>query len=83
MPLNTPDKKAEPDGGQTPTARAIEWTGRIMGVSLVMILPGLCGQWLDKKLGTQFLTLIGFGLGLTAGIGALLVMTKPRQTPRK
>lgn len=60
-------------------ARAIEWTGRIMGVALVMVLPGLGGQWLDNRLGTNFFALAGFAFGLIAGISGLLVMTKERQ----
>lgn len=39
-----------------------------------MILPGLGGHWLDERWGTEFLTLVGFGLGLTAGIWRLLQM---------
>ena len=78
--MNTPDSN-KPDGGQTPMAVAIEWAGRVMGVAFVMILPGLLGQWLDKRLGTKFLTLLGFGLGMTAGISGLLVMTK--QPPKQ
>ena len=60
-------------------ARAIEWTGRIMGVAMVMVLPGLGGQWIDDRLGTSFFTLAGFAFGLIAGISGLLVMTKPKQ----
>lgn len=50
-----------------------------MGVSLIMILPGLVGQQIDERLGTKFFTLAGFGIGLTAGIAALLVMTKSKE----
>ena len=51
-----------------PIAVAMEWVARILAVSLEMVLPGLFGQWLDKKLGTGFLVLIGFGLGISLAI---------------
>ena len=57
-------------------AIAMEWVSRIFTVALEMILPGLGGQWLDRKLGTGFLVLVGFVLGLTLGITHLLMMTK-------
>jgi F0F1-type ATP synthase assembly protein I len=47
-----------------------------MAVALLMFLPGVAGQWLDEYLGTRFLSLIGFALGLVAGVWVLLVMTK-------
>ena len=59
-----------------PIAIAMEWVSRIFTVALEMILPGLGGQWLDRKLGTGFLVLVGFVLGLTLGITHLLLMTK-------
>ena len=54
----------------------MEWVSRIMAVSIEMVVPGLAGQWLDARLGTKFLVLVGFALGLTLGIWHLLVMTK-------
>ena len=53
----------------------MEWVARIMAVSLIMFVPGLCGQWLDRRFGTGFLTLIGFALGMTVGFYTLLVFT--------
>lgn len=57
-------------------AEAFDWVARIMAVSLVMFLPGLGGQWIDKRLGTNFLVLIGFAFGLTAGVTYLIWMTQ-------
>ena len=51
------------------------WVSRITTVGLEMVLPGLAGVYLDRKLGTSFLTLIGFGLGLVVGMTHLLLMT--------
>lgn len=56
-------------------ALAMEWVARITTVALVMVLPGLAGVWLDRRLGTGFFALLGFGLGMVVGIWLLLVMT--------
>ena len=38
----------------------------------ISVLFGLfVGQWLDRKLGTRWLALLGFGLGLAAGVRTL------------
>lgn len=58
-----------------PMAEALEWVGRIFAVSLVMFVPGLVGQYLDRKFGTGFLVLVGFIFGLTVGLWYLLTMT--------
>lgn len=50
-----------------------------MAVAMVMVLPGLAGQWLDRQYGAKFLGLLGFALGVTCGIGALLmIVRRPR-----
>lgn len=49
-----------------------------MVVSLVMVLPGMAGYWIDTKLGTVCLFLvIGLIAGSIAGIWQLLQMTRP------
>jgi cyanate permease len=56
---------------------AYQWASRIMVVALEMVLPGLAGLWLDKKVGTVVLfTLVGFGLGSTGAILHLIQMTR-------
>lgn len=69
---------AVPDESQTPNpiAAAMEWVSRIITVALIMVLPGVGGQWLDARWGTGFIGLMGFALGLTAGIWTLLQMTR-------
>jgi hypothetical protein len=64
-----------PANGKSPLASGIEWAARITTVALEMVLPGIGGQWLDRKLGTGFLGLLGFVIGLTGGIWHLLAMT--------
>ena len=56
---------------------AMQWVSKITTVSLEMVLPGLAGTWLDRKLGTGFLTLAGFALGISLGLYHLIVITKP------
>ena len=43
----------------------------------ISILFGLfVGQWLDKKLGTHFIALVGAGFGLAAGVRAVWRATR-------
>ena len=64
----------------SPMTEAMEWVSRILAVAAVMVLPGLAGQWLDKRLGTGFFGLAGFAVGMVSGIAYLLAVTK---TPPK
>ena len=74
---------AKSDKRVSPMSMAVEWVGRIMAAALMMVLPGLLGQWLDQRYGTSFLALIGFGIGMVAGIGCLLLMTKSIQKKKQ
>lgn len=68
---------------QHPMGVAMQWVARIVAAGLMMVLPGLAGQWLDRKLGlderlgTGFLVLVGFALGITFSIWYLIAITKP------
>jgi hypothetical protein len=66
-------------------SRAMEWVSRIFAMCVAMVGPGLLGMWLDGKLGTVFLGMLGFGLGVALGIYYLLVITKqpPGSRPKK
>jgi hypothetical protein len=70
--------KKPSDAKPSPVGLAFEWVARILAVSAEMVLPGLAGQWLDSRWGTQFLVLVGFGLGILLGITHLIVMTSAR-----
>jgi hypothetical protein len=61
-----------------PLLAAQEWITQITTVVAEMVLPGLAGEWLDRRWGTKFLTLVGFALGLTVGIWHLIAMTRPK-----
>lgn len=61
-------------------AAAMEWVWRIIAVSLEMFLPGLAGNWLDRRWGTSFLGPLGFVVGVVFGTWYLIVMTtQPRR----
>ena len=60
-------------------ARAMNRVSKITTVALEMVLPGLAGLWLDNQLGTRFLTVIGFALGVPLGMWHLIAMTKSKR----
>ena len=69
--------KVAPDDRRPPLAQAAAWASRVMTVALEMVLPGLIGIWIDRKLGTKAVfTLAGFGLGLSVALWHLLQLTK-------
>jgi hypothetical protein len=87
-PPEVPGSEGSKAEERSPIAVAIEWVSRITTVALMMVLPGVAGVWLDRKLGTSFLALLGFALGVTAGIWQLIVMSRstamaPRRRPRQ
>ena len=58
-------------------AVAMEWVSRIITVSLEMVLPGLGGEWLDRRWGTSpLLLLLGLAIGLSLGVWQLIRMTR-------
>lgn len=68
-----------PDHNPPPMAVAMTWVSRITTISLLMVVPGVGGLWLDRRLGTQVVfTLVGFVLGLTAGLWQLIKLSGGR-----
>lgn len=74
-PSGVPVTNPTDDDQPSPEGLAFEWVSRILAVAAEMVLPGLAGQWLDRRWGTNFLVLIGFALGISLGIWHLLMMT--------
>jgi len=66
-----------------PMAAAMQWVARVMAAGLMMVLPGLAGQWLDGRLGTGFLVLVGFAVGIAVSIAYLIAITKPGSKRRQ
>lgn len=64
-----------------PMALAIEWVAKITTAGLEMVVPGIVGHFLDSRLGTSYLALVGFGLGMVLGLWQLIRWTKPK-SPR-
>lgn len=61
-------------------AKAYSWAAKIMTVALEMVVPGVIGVWLDRRLGTiALLTVLGFGFGLVLGLWHLLRMTARKE----
>ena len=46
-------------------AKGLDWSSRITTIGLTMVLPGICGIWLDEKYSiSPACMLVGFALGL-------------------
>ena len=69
-----------PSENRPPMALALEWVSKITVVTMEMVLPGLAGDWLDKRYGTAFLAIVGFILGISCGMWHLLTMTNVIKT---
>lgn len=67
---------AVPDRPGSPIGDALDWVTRITVVAVEMVLPGLAGQWADRRWGTRFLALIGFACGIGWGLLHLMLMTR-------
>jgi len=59
-----------------PMAAAMQWVSRIVAAGLMMVLPGLGGEWLDRRFGLGVLALLGFAIGIAAAIYYLVSVTK-------
>jgi hypothetical protein len=57
----------------------MEWVAKITTVALEMSLPAVVGHYVDRNWGTNYLALVGLGLGMTVGMWHLLQMTQPKQ----
>jgi hypothetical protein len=64
-------------------AVAMQWVGRIFAAVLVMCLPGLAGQALDRRCGTHIIGPAGFVVGLVAGVAYLIAFTRKTEAERR
>jgi len=62
---------------------AMEWVARVFASALMMCAPGLGGYWLDGWLGTRFLGLAGFVVGLIGAMAYLIAVTKAADRKRR
>ena len=67
---------------RSPLAKAYQWSTRIMVVALEMVLPGMAGFWVDRRIGTVCVfLLIGVAAGCTFGIRHVIrLATKTAET---
>ena len=55
----------------------MQWVSRITTIGVEMVLFGIVGRWADGRLGTSFLTPLGFLLGLIVGGYHLIRLVSP------
>jgi hypothetical protein len=66
-----------------PMAVAMEWVARVFASAVMMCAPGIGGVWLDRWLGTKFLGLAGFAVGLVGAMAYLIAVTKAADRKRR
>lgn len=71
------------DQREPPMAVAMQWVARVFAASLMMVLPGLGGQWLDDRWQTRFLGVVGFVMGLVGGVAYLIAVTRQADVARR
>lgn len=54
------------------------WVSRITAIGLAMFLPAVAGNWLDARLGTGFLGLVGLALGFSGALSWLVQLQRRR-----
>ena len=64
-------------------AQAIEWFSRTITILIVMVGPGLLGNWLDQQFGTEFLAIVGTIAGVTLSTFVLLLLAKQLTPPAR
>jgi hypothetical protein len=60
-------------------AVAMQWVSRIFATSLMMVGPGLGGQWLDGRWQTRVFGPAGFVLGMVVGVIYLIAVTRQQR----
>ncbi len=70
-----------PPDDRSVLAKAYEWAWRVIAVSMVMVLPGVAGYWVDTKLGTVCLLLV-IGLGTGGFVASRMLLQMAREGNR-
>jgi hypothetical protein len=52
---------------------------RIFATTLMMVAPGLGGQWLDGRWETRVFGPVGFVVGLVVGVAYLIAVTRKQR----
>lgn len=63
-------------------AKAVAWSSEAISIAVEMVVPGLVGLWIDRKLGTVLVFLVlGVALGMTLALFHLVRLTKSVSGP--
>ena len=57
---------------------ASDWFGKSLAVLIVIFCPGAIGYWVDGKLGTRFLSPLGFIVGTIFGTIGLVALVQSK-----
>ena len=60
----------------SPASEALNWLSRILAIGMVMLGSGWLGGQVDRFFNTQFFTVIGFLIGMSIGLAALIGILK-------
>ena len=64
---------AYPPDDRAPLLKAVQYSSRVTTIALEMVVPGLIGLWIDRKLGTVMVFLVlGMVLGMVGGVAHLI-----------
>ena len=64
---------------RSPTAKAMSKVSEILALCLLMVIPALIGNWLDKRFSTVLLfTLLGLAFGMTGAVLQLMKLVAPK-----
>jgi hypothetical protein len=66
-----------------PVAVAMQWVARIFAAAIMMVVPGVVGEWGDSRWSVGWLGPAGFVLGLMGGMAYLIAATRSAEAERK
>ena len=80
--MTAPEHRQRHDQG-SPVGEAMAWASRIIAIGFAMFLPAVAGNWLDTRLGTGFLGLVGLVLGFILGLTWLIHLSRSKLSRSK
>ena len=76
--MTAPQHRHHHDQG-SPIGEAMAWASRIIAIGIAMFLPAVAGNWLDSRLGTRFLGMLGLVLGFVLGLTRLVQLSRRKK----
>ena len=84
MNSQTTSPKQRRDEDRKSVQASLNTFSRVIAVMVLMLSPGLVGYFLDNWIGTQFLMVVGFAIGIILAVfGLILVVKRANQELRK